>query len=65
VVGEVSLAGEIRTIPYLDRRVKAVLDMGLGQVIGPPRKEGSDLRGVAYQEVRSLKEAVRAAFVHG
>jgi DNA repair protein RadA/Sms len=64
VVGEVSLAGEIRTIPYLDRRIKSVVEMGFNRVIGPPRKEGGEARGVKYKEVSTLKDAVRAAFVN-
>ncbi len=35
VIGEVSLAGEVRRVPQLERRVRTALDMGFTRVIGP------------------------------
>ena len=58
VIGEVSLAGEIRRVPHVDRRIRTAQDMGFRRVIGPPREE----EGGGYTAVSTVAEAVRAAF---
>ncbi len=65
VLGEVSLAGEIRGVTHIERRVKSARDMGFQRIIGPTAPEvGRDARqrSKAYSEVRDLKEAVRIGF---
>jgi DNA repair protein RadA/Sms len=60
VLGEVSLAGEIREVPYIDRRVHSTLDMGFNRLIGPRRRAAEE--GSFYQAVETLQEAVRVGF---
>ncbi len=64
VAGELSLAGEIRPIPHLDKRVKTACEMGFTRVIGPSRsalrKEGE--RQEDYKKAASLKDAVALVF---
>jgi DNA repair protein RadA/Sms len=62
VFGEVSLAGGIRAVPHMERRLKAALDMGFLRVYGPPAKEGDTAGGDRYNEFSSLKEMIRAVF---
>jgi DNA repair protein RadA/Sms len=59
VCGEVSLAGEIRSIKQLEKRIKTAAELGFIKIIGPVVKETpvGD-----YQGVLSLAEAVRTAF---
>jgi DNA repair protein RadA/Sms len=60
IMGEVSLAGEIRGVSHVDRRCKSARDMGFKVVVGPVGKDG--VRKEGYKAVADLKEAVRAAF---
>ncbi len=60
VIGEVSLAGEVRRVPQLERRVRTALDMGFSRVIGPVAGEGQTPSG--YQPAASVAEAVRLAW---
>jgi DNA repair protein RadA/Sms len=62
VIGEVSLAGEIRGVPHVDRRIRSSREMGFKQVIGPRNKDTANSRDF-YQEVSTLEQAVRTAFI--
>jgi DNA repair protein RadA/Sms len=42
VVGEVSLAGEVRPVPHLDRRARAVAEMSFARLVHPA---GAELQG--------------------
>jgi len=44
ITGEVSLAGEVREVPRIDRRVRALVETGYTTVVGP------DLRRSAAQD---------------
>jgi DNA repair protein RadA/Sms len=61
VVGELGLAGEVRRVGRLDRRLQEAQRRGLGRAIVPagqnPRVEGIEL-----VEVRELNEAIEVAF---
>ncbi len=59
VLGEVSLAGEIRSIPHIDKRIKACTEMGFDRIIGPKRNKSNS---ASYKEVVTLQEAVKAVF---
>ncbi|MBN2533005.1 MAG: DNA repair protein RadA [Spirochaetales bacterium] len=63
VFGEVSLAGEIRAVPHMERRLKSAMDMGFNQVYGPIIKEGNHEYFEGYHEYSLLNEAVRAVFL--
>ncbi len=65
VLGEVSLAGEIRGVTHIEKRVKSAMDMGFQKIIGPTTSESSgDLRESwqVYTQVGNLREAVRFGF---
>jgi DNA repair protein RadA/Sms len=60
ILGEVSLAGEIRGVAHTDRRIKSAKDMGFRSIIGPVSSEGKQTEG--YRGVGKLSEAMRTAF---
>lgn len=55
--GELSLAGEIRSIPHLDRRIKTAEDMGFSTFISPEQVKKASLE---IKEVQNIKEAIGA-----
>jgi predicted ATP-dependent serine protease len=57
VVGEVSLTGEVRPVPGMEKRVRACRDLGYGTVVGPA--EGA---GPGVTPVPLIREAVRVVF---
>ena len=62
VVGEVSLAGEVRAVPNLERRARAVAEMSFTRLIHPA---GAELKGVPEGlgcPASTLAEAARACF---
>jgi DNA repair protein RadA/Sms len=60
VTGELSLAGEVRPIPHLEKRIKTARDLGFSLVV-PGGVKGSRIPGAA-ESVRSLKQAVAGVF---
>jgi DNA repair protein RadA/Sms len=62
VIGEVSLAAEVQPIGHLDRRIKAVQEMGFSRLISPPPKENKlQLPEICFP-VSSLTQAARTGF---
>jgi DNA repair protein RadA/Sms len=61
VMGELSLAGEVRAVPQQKKRVKACVASGYGTVIGPRRKPDEDGEP-RWSEAPSLKAALAAIF---
>ena len=59
VTGELSLAGEVRPIPHLDKRIKTSREMGFSPVV--PRRNRS-AGGGRVMETRTLKEGVAMVF---
>ncbi|MBE3065358.1 MAG: DNA repair protein RadA, partial [Spirochaetes bacterium] len=72
VVGEVSLTGEVRPVPGLEKRVRAARELGFDRMIGPrddssPRDEKSAEPGPSmpgFTAVSLIQEAVKAVFSH-
>ena len=62
VIGEVSLTGEVRPVPGLDKRSRACRDLGFDSLVGPVEAEGLPSEGAAYTGVRLVKEAITAVF---
>jgi DNA repair protein RadA/Sms len=62
VIGEVSLTGEVRPVPGLEKRSRACRELGFESLIGPGGAEGLPPDGAAYTGVVLVKEAVRAVF---
>jgi len=62
VVGEISLAGEVRPVAHLERRIKAVQELGFTRLISPPPKEKKSQLPELCVPVASLVEAARVGF---
>lgn len=60
VTGELSLAGEVRPIPHLDKRIKTAREMGFSPVVPGAGKNGTGKQNA--RETRTLKDAVGAVF---
>ena len=61
-VGEISLAGEVRPVAHLDRRIKAAQELGFTRLISPPPKEKKLQLPELCIPVASLGEAARVGF---
>ena len=61
-VGEISLAGEVHPVGHLDRRIRAVQEMGFSRLISPHPKEQKAQLPEFCSPVSSLAEAARAGF---
>jgi DNA repair protein RadA/Sms len=66
VVGEVSLAGELRPVPHLERRARAAAEMSFTRLVHPAEPEPkasspSTLAGLG-RAAATLAEAARACF---
>jgi DNA repair protein RadA/Sms len=61
VVGEVGLAGELRAVTGLTRRVREAKRLGATEVIVPIEGELDDVAGVRVRRYGSLLEVVRTA----
>jgi DNA repair protein RadA/Sms len=68
LAGELSLAGEIRPVPYMRRRVKAAAVLGFPVLIGAreagdePKQPDSGMSGGEWRGVGEVKEALRVLF---
>jgi DNA repair protein RadA/Sms len=60
--GEISLAGEVHPIGHLDRRIKAVQEMGFSRFICPPSKDDKLKLPPFCFPISSLSEAARTGF---
>ncbi len=65
VVGEVSLTGEVRPVPGLQKRVRAARELGFDTVIGPAARDPDEPNAPVdpgVVAVALIQEAVKAAF---
>lgn len=62
VTGELSLAGEVRPVPALRKRVRAADEMSYRRFIGPDGLQEEDDAGAAWIRVADVNAAVRSAF---
>jgi DNA repair protein RadA/Sms len=62
VIGELGLAGEVRRVGQLDRRLQEAARHGLTRALIPAGAKAGRPAGLQIIEVRSLAEAVSAAF---
>lgn len=58
--GELSLAGEVRNVPFLERKQKAAFDLGFELVISPYIKNRKSSDTTVF--VKSIKSAIISAF---
>ncbi len=59
--GELSLAGEVRPVAFLEKRVKASIDMGFTKMLGPTKLK--DTEGMST--CKNIKQAIMIAGVVG
>lgn len=58
--GEVSLAGEIRPVKYLEKRIKGATEMGLKKVVGPNLNiDNTTIKGVEVRRIDQVLEVVQ------
>jgi len=62
VIGEVSLTGEIRPVPGLEKRARACRELGFETLIGPGGPEAEKPEGASFKGAELVKEAVRIVF---
>jgi DNA repair protein RadA/Sms len=58
VFGEVGLSGEIRHVPYVDKRLAEAKKLGFETAIGPMQKDGKKLPG--YSGMKDVKSALNS-----
>lgn len=58
--GELSLAGEVRNVPFIERKQKAAADLGFDLVISPYIKNRKSTESLIF--VKSIKSAIISAF---
>jgi len=61
--GELSLAGEVRSVSQMGRRARTALELGMKRCVGPATtREGEDDDERRWKGVKSVKEAVNELF---
>jgi DNA repair protein RadA/Sms len=63
VIGELGLAGEVRRVGQMDRRLQEAARHGLTRALIPAGVKAGRSTGLEVVEVRSLAEAISAAFL--
>jgi DNA repair protein RadA/Sms len=63
VIGELGLAGEVRRVGQLERRLQEAARHGLTRALIPAGTKAGRPTGLEVVEVRSLAEAISAAFL--
>jgi DNA repair protein RadA/Sms len=56
VFGEVGLSGEIRHVPYMEKRISEALKLGFDGTIGPRLKSTKNIKG--HRQIRDVKSAL-------
>ena len=66
LMGEVSLAGEIRALSQLERRLRVAQEMGYRRGVGPANPSPTLAQGIEWVGCRTLYESIEAVFgAHG
>jgi len=65
VIGEVSLTGEVRPVPGIEKRSKACRELGFDSLIGPGGPDAEKPSAGNFVGVPQVKNAVAAAFKSG
>ena len=61
-VGEVGLGGEIRNIPFLDKRIKEAEKMGFTKIVVPITRKSEQPKNSEIIQARNLNEAIKIIF---
>jgi DNA repair protein RadA/Sms len=56
VFGEVGLSGEIRHVPYMEKRIAEALKLGFDGTIGPRLKSTKNIKG--HRQIKDIKSAL-------
>ena len=59
ILGELSLAGEIRPVPRLKQRIKAAQSLGFSAVVAPENEDGVEI------SAQSIKDMIKLLFANG
>lgn len=62
--GEISLAGEVRPVSHLMKRLTAAKDLGISTCIGPAAARRGEQVDQQYLRVENLKQAIHALMKH-
>jgi len=62
VFGEISLAGEIRKIKQMEKRIKTALELGYKNIYGPVIKDNSKPHDLTLYEFVTIQDTVKAVF---
>jgi len=65
MAGEISLAGEIRPTPHMQRRVKTAGEMGFRRFLGPQDVHGKKGATAGYEIVGTIGESIGKVFGKG
>ncbi|NGX61315.1 MAG: DNA repair protein RadA [Chlamydiae bacterium] len=60
VIGEVGLAGEVRTVPRIEERLKEAAHMGFSKALVPKKSRLGETFGIECQGIERVEEAIYA-----
>ncbi len=65
IIGEVGLSGEVRAVPYIERRIAEALKLGFEKVILPKKnlKGMKPVKGIALVGIEKIQELAKAALL--
>jgi len=64
VIGEIGLTGEVRGVPYLEKRIQEAAKLGLTNCIVPVGGlKAAKIKGIGLTEVKTVGEAIEAALL--
>jgi len=58
IFGEIGLAGEVRSVDNVDRRVNEAQKLGFKSVVLPKASKTSSVKGVSLEKVKDIKETI-------
>ena len=65
VFGEVGLSGEVRHVPWLEKRIQEAQKMGFTSVIGPRLQKSQTNSGLQYKEAKNIKTILNDTLMKG
>lgn len=65
VFGEVGLSGEVRHVPWIDKRIQEIKKMGFTDCIGPRLTKKLPTQGVAYKPATDVRSILNTTLMKG